>query len=138
MTAKNARILVVDDDESMRQMLQVTLSERGYVVSLAKDGREGLARSESDQPDLVLLDITMPGRSGLSVLAQLRQRVSRSPRVIILTALDEARHREFAQAHRADAYFCKPFNIKDLLGTIDAVLAAPCGGAGGSVRPAAM
>jgi CheY-like chemotaxis protein len=122
-TAPRKRILVVDDDPAITEVIELALTSRGYDVLIATDGAEGLRRAEQDSPDLVLLDVVMPRRSGLMMLERLRQWQSGAPRVILMTGNDEPRHREFAETRGAVAFFAKPFDIDALVEAIDEVLA---------------
>jgi CheY-like chemotaxis protein len=122
MAEPRKRILLVDDDEQILASLRLALQERGYEVLLARDGAEGLARAERDVPDLIVLDVVMPRRSGLMTLDRLRRNPYRTPRIILVTGNDEPRHREFAESRRADAFFAKPFEIDALLEEIDRLL----------------
>jgi DNA-binding response OmpR family regulator len=116
------RILLVDDDEEVLQAMRVACEERGFDVLVARDGAEALIRVERDVPQLVVLDIVMPKRSGFLVLERLRQSPHHSPKVVMITANEEIRHRQAAEARGVDAFINKPFDIRDLLATIDRLL----------------
>ena len=122
MSDSSKRILVVDDDEEILETVRFALQDQGYEVLLAHDGQEGLMRAERDQPDLILLDIIMPKRSGFAVLERLRQSRLRSPRIIMLTANTDPRHLEFAESRGADAFLNKPFDMDELLATVESLL----------------
>ena len=122
MSDSSKRILVVDDDEEILETVRFALQDQGYEVLLAHDGQEGLMRAERDQPDLILLDIIMPKRSGFAVLERLRQSRIRSPRIIMLTANTDPRHLEFAESRGADAFLNKPFDMDELLATVESLL----------------
>lgn len=113
-------ILIVDDDDLLRRSLAFNLEQSGYRVSSAATGESALARIQIDSPDLVLLDIGLPGMDGLDALRQLRQQIDVP--VIFLTA----RRRELDQVlgleMGADDYVTKPFDISVLLARIKAVL----------------
>lgn len=117
------RILLVDDDPDVLASIEMALKSRGYDVLLAHDGAEGLMRAERDAPDLIILDVVMPRRSGFAVLDRLRCNRSRSPRIILLTGNTEQRHRDFAVSHGADAFLHKPFAVPDLLDEVELQLA---------------
>ena len=117
------RILLVDDDPDVLESIELALKGRGYDVLLAHDGAEGLVRAERDAPDLIILDVVMPRRSGFAVLDRIRRKRGRSPRIILLTANTEPRHREFAVSHGADAFLHKPFEVLDLLDEVEMQLA---------------
>ena len=116
------RILLVDDDEDVLQSTQLALQDSGFEVIVAHDGTQALACAERDAPDLILLDVVMPMRSGLSVLQRLRRAHSRTPRIVVMTANIEDRYAELAETGGADAFIRKPFDIDELLQTIHALL----------------
>ncbi len=115
-----ARILVVDDDTSIRTLLRRLLTTEGYAVDEAADGSTALQKVAALSPDLLLLDIMMPGQDGLDVLAGLR-RTSDVP-VILLTAKGDEAHRVLGFRFGADDYVVKPFSTAELVGRIGAVL----------------
>lgn len=122
MSAPVKRVLLVDDDEGILSSLQCALEHRGYAVIVARDGAEALARIERDTPDLVVLDVVMPRRSGLMVLDRLHRSHRGAPPVILLTGNDEARHREFAASRGVAAFLAKPFEMNELLSAVDTQL----------------
>ncbi|MDQ3897746.1 MAG: response regulator transcription factor [Actinomycetota bacterium] len=115
-----ARILVVDDDTSVRTLLRRLLTTEGYAVDEAADGPTALDKVGTFGPDLLLLDIMMPGQDGLDVLEGLRQ-TSDVP-VILLSAKGDEAHRVLAFRFGADDYVVKPFSTAELVGRIGAVL----------------
>jgi len=115
-----ARILVVDDDTSIRTLLRRLLTTEGYEVDEAADGPAALEKMAEVPPDLLLLDIMMPGQDGLDVLEGLR-RTSNVP-VILLTAKGDEAHRVLGFRFGADDYVVKPFSTAELVGRIAAVL----------------
>lgn len=127
MTAKlvpgpdGEKILVVEDDRSLRDGLALNLKASGYRVLLAADGPEGLRRAFDDAPDLILLDIMLPGLSGLEILQELRERRVEVP-VLILSARDRLPQKLEGFGLGADDYITKPFDLKELLARIDAAL----------------
>ena len=125
MTTRRKRVLLVDDDASVREPVRFALESVGYDVLTASDGTEGLARIESDAPDLVVLDLVMPRRSGFAVLERLGQLRTGRPKVVFVTGNDEPRHREHAAARGADVFLPKPFDMDQLVATVDALLAGP-------------
>ena len=114
------RILLVEDEEKLARMVELELKYEGYQVEKAFDGREGLARALSGEFDLVLLDIMLPGMSGMEVLRRLR-RESQLP-VIMLTARDSVVDKVSGLDSGADDYITKPFAIEELLARIRAAL----------------
>ena len=124
-------ILVVDDEAPMRALLRLFLEQNGFTVSEAEDGYAALERVRVEQPDLVLLDIMMPGLDGWEVCRLLREQ-SDVP-VIMLTARDDVRDRVAGLDAGADDYLVKPFAEEELLARIRAVLRRSPRGAGGAV-----
>jgi two-component system response regulator MprA len=122
MNSRNPRVLVIDDDPSILEVVEIALTERGYEVLLADDGAEGLSRVERDKPDLVVLDMVMPRRSGMTVLERLKQWGPRSPHIIVLSASDHPKQREFAMECGAEAFLSKPVDIDVLADHIDQLL----------------
>ena len=116
-----AAILVVDDDAPIRRMLDRTLSAEGYVVETAADGGEALAAVERSAPDLVVLDIGMPGVDGLAVSRRLRAKGLAVP-VLLLTARDSVPDRVAGLDAGADDYLVKPFATEELLARVRALL----------------
>ena len=116
-----ATILVVEDDAHLRFGLEFNLKQEGHEVLVAADGEAGLELWRSRHPDLILLDIMLPGRSGLEVLEDLRQSDRRTP-VIILTARSDESDAVCALSLGADDYVRKPFGVSELLARIAAVL----------------
>ena len=116
-----AAILVVDDDAPIRRMLDRTLSAEGYVVETVADGGEALAAVERSAPDLVVLDIGMPGVDGLSVSRRLRAKGLAVP-VLLLTARDSVPDRVAGLDAGADDYLVKPFATEELLARVRALL----------------
>jgi len=117
---EGARILVVDDDTSIRTLLRRLLTTEGYEVDEAADGPTAMEKVAELSPDLLLLDIMMPGQDGLDVLEGLR-RTSDVP-VILLTAKGDEAHRVLGFRFGADDYVVKPFSTAELVGRIGAVL----------------
>ena len=119
-----AKILVVDDERDLRNLVAMVLSGQGHEVESAIDGREGLDKIGSFQPDLVVLDLMMPEVDGWGVLAALREKQAAAPRVILLSAYanDAATQRRGVEA---GAWAClgKPFRLPELLGTCTRALA---------------
>lgn len=115
------RILIADDEDSIRELLSRALSEKGYAVETAKDGVEALERVERQQYSLVLLDIWMPRMNGLEVLSKLHARPS-PPRVIVMTA--DNTPETLLHAVREEAYHCvpKPFSLHSMTDLVERVL----------------
>jgi two-component system KDP operon response regulator KdpE len=115
-----ATILVVDDEPQIRRVLRTTLSSRGYVIIDAKTGEEGIELVRKDKPDLVLLDVNMPGMGGLEACREIR-RGSNAP-IIMLTVRNAERDKVAALDAGADDYVVKPFGIEELLARVRAAL----------------
>ena len=115
------RIMIVDDDESVRSLLRMTLPEGEYEIEEAIDGEEALTLLAGHVPDLVLLDWKMPGRHGSLVLDELKTRHPQLP-VIVLTAEVAEHHRNLAESLKVDVFLTKPFSPLELLGTIERLL----------------
>ena len=108
--------MVVDDEQTIRTLLKRILESEGYEVILAADGNSALAMLEKREPDLVILDINMPGLNGFQVLERIRQH-SNVP-VIMLTGIGEATALGNALSLGADDFVKKPFNVRELLARI--------------------
>ena len=115
-----ARILVVDDETAVTDLLAYNLRKAGYETLLAADGREALRLARQSNPDLILLDLMLPEVDGLDVCRELRK-TSEMP-VIMLTARGEEIDRVVGLELGADDYICKPFSMRELLARIKAVL----------------
>jgi two-component system response regulator MprA len=114
-------VLIVDDDAGVRRMLARTLEAEGYGVSVAADGGSALVEIERAAPDLVLLDVTMPGLGGLGVTRRLRGKGDALP-VLLLTARDAVADRVAGLDSGADDYLVKPFATAELLARVRALL----------------
>ncbi|MCD6453480.1 MAG: response regulator [Dehalococcoidales bacterium] len=117
---RRTRILVVDDDHDVRQMLKRTLELEGYDVYTAASGNSALRSLTKHKPDLIMLDIIMPGLDGYQVLDLIRQR-SDVP-VIMVTGIHQETSLEKTLNIGADDYVTKPFYTKELLARIEAKL----------------
>ena len=117
----SARILVVDDEPSMRLGLKDNLELEGYSVDLADNGITGLESALAHSYDLILLDVMMPGMSGLDVCKKLRER-SVNSFILLLTAKSEEIDKVVGLEIGADDYITKPFGVRELLARIKAVL----------------
>ena len=124
MTQKNTRILIVDDSEDMRILLQQILEEEEiYIMQFAEDGQQVLQKAAEFQPDLILLDMSLPGMSGWEIVPQLRAMPTLAliP-VIAVTAHVSKVDQERALALGCNAHLGKPFDIEVLIDTITQVL----------------
>lgn len=110
-----ARILIVDDERSNRELLEVMLSQEGFRLLMAASGEEALAMVAQDPPDLILLDIMMPGLDGYEVAATIKANLAtRSIPVIMVTALDDRNARMRGTRAGADDFFTKPVDRFEL------------------------
>jgi DNA-binding response OmpR family regulator len=117
------RILLVDDDAEIIDAMRYALETKGYKIFIARDGNQGLAMAEREDPDLVILDMMMPKRSGFLVLEKLRRTREVPVRVIMITANEGSRHKAYAQMLGVDDYLRKPFAMDKLLDTVERLLA---------------
>lgn len=122
------RILVVDDDDNLRQVVTEYLRSEGFATSEAADGPAALAAWRQQQPDLLVLDWMLPGQSGLDVARQIRQQDA-TP-IIMLTARSEEADKLLGLELGADDYLTKPFSMRELVARIHAVLRRARAGTG--------
>ena len=115
-------ILVVDDDESHRFLCQEVLTDEGYTVMVARDGKEALEKVEKRNPDLVILDIVMPEMDGMEAMTRILRKHRKIP-VILNTSY--SRYREDFMTWAADAYVVKSPDLSELKEKIKELLAAP-------------
>jgi len=114
------RVLVVDDDAPVRRMLQRSLTAEGFDVEVAADGGAALVAAERSAPDLVILDVTMPGLDGLAVCRRLRAKGVRAS-ILMLTARDAVADRVTGLGAGADDYLVKPFAMEELVARMHAL-----------------
>src|SRR5919109_1424127 len=115
------RILVIEDEPAMAAILQEGLEEARFVVETALDGEEGLRRAIEGDYSLLILDLMLPGRDGLSICRELRERRRTLP-ILMLTARDAVRDRVRGLEMGADDYLPKPFAFPELLARVQALL----------------
>jgi two-component system, OmpR family, KDP operon response regulator KdpE len=115
------RILVVDDESQIRRVMRTTLAMHGYEVIEATNGIEALGLVRSSDYDLVLLDVNMPGKSGVETCREIRV-LGSNPAIIMITVRDSATDKVDALDAGADGYITKPFGISELLARIRSVL----------------
>ena len=120
----SSRILIVDDDPEIIEVVRTALEAKGYDMLIARDGNQGLAMAEHDHPDLVILDMMMPKRSGFLVLEKLRQ-LELPVKVIMITANEGSRHKQYAEMLGVNEYLRKPFAMDKLLESVQRLLALP-------------
>ena len=117
------RVLLVDDDPEIIDAIRYALESKGFKIFIARDGNQGLAMAESEDPDLVILDMMMPKRSGFLVLEKLRRTRPVPVRVIMITANEGSRHKSYAQMLGVDDYLRKPFAMDKLVDAVQRLLA---------------
>ncbi len=118
-----ARILIVDDERNNRKLLEVMLLAEGYVLLTAATGEEALAMAAQHVPDLILLDIMMPGMDGYQVTAQIKAGdKTRNTLVILLSALDDQNSRKHGLSAGADDFLTKPVDRAELCARVSTLL----------------
>ncbi len=138
--SKPTRVLVVDDEESFVEALRIGLTREGFVVDIARDGREALVRFDAAEPDIVLLDVMLPVLSGVDVCRRIRT-TSNVP-IIMVTAKTEEIDAVVGLELGADDYVTKPYRLRELVARMRAVLrrgvaapdALPAQGMGGVIE----
>ena len=124
MSKEGASILVVDDDPEIVTMLNTRLTKRGYKVTTASDGNRALELAKRDRPDMVLLDVMMPGKSGWEVARALKQDpVTQDVKIVMVSAIGEKTNEITAPIYGADAHVDKPFEFEKLEKVIASLLA---------------
>jgi CheY-like chemotaxis protein len=121
-TAGGKRVLLVDDDIEIMESMRTVLESKGYEILVARDGNQGLVMAETENPDLVVLDMMMPKRSGFLVLERLRRSRPVPMRVIMITANEGSRHKAYAEMLGVDDYIRKPFAMDRLLDSVQRLL----------------
>ena len=112
---KPASILVVDDDPEIVTMLSTRLTKRGYKVATAGDGHKAIEIAKREKPDVVLLDVMMPGKSGWEVARALKQDpVTQNVKIVMVSAIGEKTNEITAPIYGADAHVDKPFEFEKL------------------------
>ena len=114
-------ILVVDDESSILTLLKFNLEQSGYNVVTAEDGRQGLDLALSEKPDLIVLDLMLPGMDGMDVCKTLRQEKMNTP-ILMLTAKDEEFDKILGLELGADDYMTKPFSPREVVARVKAIL----------------
>lgn len=120
---EHARILVVDDDPDVLDSIEAALESEGADVITSTDGNDAVAACLEERPDLVVLDMMLPKRSGFLVLEKIKGKVD-SPVVIMVTANEGHRHQEYAEALGVDKYLIKPVPMQTLIDTAVKLLAS--------------
>lgn len=122
-------ILMVDDDEEIISAMQLAFAESGAAIHTARDGNTGLDKAGKLNPDLIILDIMLPQRSGFLVLEKLqpKKQKGKRPFVIMVTGNEGKRHEAYARAMGVDEYLNKPFRLDRLIQKVEKLLGAPSG-----------
>jgi DNA-binding response OmpR family regulator len=118
-----AHILVVEDDAFIAKLLRVRLEHSGHTITVAPDGNQALTYVQSEAPDLILLDIMLPGMDGFQVAKRLKLDITTSHiPIVMLTARADGQSMMTGIAHGADTYLTKPIDFPDLLQRIETCL----------------
>ena len=120
-TAMPPSVLIVDDEPSIREFLAFVLTDEGYRVQTASDGREAIDLAKRESPDVVITDLMMPRMDGYELIAHLRQECERVRAIIAMSAMNTAAGR----TPGADLFIAKPFEVEDVLASVHALLGAP-------------
>jgi len=111
---KDKRVLIVDDDREVLASIDQAMQSEGALTATCHDGNSAVRISESDHPELVVLDMMLPKRSGFLVLERLK-RMDKPPRVVMVTANEGKRHQEYAEYLGVDGYLIKPVRLERLI-----------------------
>lgn len=126
-TLEGKKVLVVDDDPDIIASIQAVFEPTGAEVESATNGNKAVELCEKNEPDLVILDMMLPGRSGFLVLEKIKARKPRNskPFVIMITGNQGARHKMYAESLGVSEYFNKPVKMDKLLATAERLLSTP-------------
>ena len=122
-SARNQTVLVVDDDADILASVSYALEQAGYTVLTASNGEDGLTLAKERKPDLAILDMMMPKRSGFLVIEALREELTDPIQIIMMTANEGNRHQSYAELLGVADYLHKPVAIDTLLTRVDELLA---------------
>ena len=112
-------ILLIDDDDDILTAMRLVFAQRGYRVVTASDGSAGIAVAEQEKPDVVVVDMMIPKKSGFLVIEKLKMDRATAPRVVMITANEGGRHRAYAEMLGADDYLRKPFTMEKLVDSVE-------------------
>ena len=112
------KVLIIDDDYDIVASMRTVLEAKGYHIVTAHDGNQGLAAAEREQPDLIVIDMMMPKKSGFLVIEKIK-RQSVSPPMIMITANEGSRHRAYAELLGVNTYLRKPFAMEKLVEAVE-------------------
>jgi len=115
------KILIIEDEPNIRELVLYNLKSNGYEGVGAEDGITGMEKIKTENPDLILIDIMLPGKNGMDICRELRQNGDKRP-IIMLTAKSDEADRVLGLEYGADDYISKPFGIRELMARIMAVL----------------
>lgn len=115
------KVLIIEDEPNIRQLILYNLKSNGYEGMEAEDGIMGITMVHTEKPDLILLDIMLPGKDGFSICRELRQEGNETP-IIMLTAKSDEVDKVLGLEFGADDYIAKPFGVRELMARINAVL----------------
>src|SRR5437762_12435850 len=123
----NKRVLLIDDDNDILTSMQAAFEPTGAVVETANNGNKAVELAEKNSPDLVVLDMMLPGRSGFLVLEKIKAKKPRGskPFVIMITGNQGARHKMYAESLGVSEYFNKPVKLDKLVASAEKLLTAP-------------
>ncbi len=126
-TLDGKRVLLVDDDGDILTSMQAAFEPTGAVVETASNGNKAVELAERSQPDLVILDMMLPGRSGFLVLEKIKAKKPKNskPYVIMITGNQGARHKMYAESLGVSEYFTKPVKMDKLISTAERLVAPP-------------
>ena len=121
------RVLLVDDDQDILISMQAAFEPTGAIVDSANNGNKAVELVEKNQPDLVVLDMMLPGRSGFLVLEKIKAKKPRNakPFVVMITGNPGKRHQMYAESLGVSEYFTKPVKLDKLIATAERLLSAP-------------
>ena len=122
LSPANVHVLLVDDDIEIIEAARYALEGAGHNVVVARDGNQGLALAERENPDLIILDMMMPKRSGFLVLEKLRRLRSELLPVIMITGNEGSRHKAYAELLGVSDYIRKPFPMERLISSVDKLI----------------
>jgi len=118
-------ILIVDDDNEILESMRTVLENKGYRILVARDGNAGLTVAERENPDLIVLDMMMPKKSGFLVLEKLKGRPAGLIPTIMITGNEGSRHRAYAEMLGVRDYIRKPFAMEKLVKSVEKILEGP-------------
>ena len=124
---KDKKVLLVDDDQDILTSMQAAFEPTGAIIDMANNGNKAVELAEKNHPDLIVLDMMLPGRSGFLVLEKLKSKQPRNakPHVIMITGNQGARHKMYAESLGVSEYFHKPVKMDKLIATAERLLGPP-------------